>query len=198
MDILYYSNFCQHSQKVVNTLVKNNLKDKISFICIDKRRKDQNNNQTYILLENGSRVIMPPHIHSVPSLLLIKDNYKVIYGDDILKQFHTQMKDATNKATKFNGEPLGYHLHSSIGGTNIISEKFTSYDMSPDELSAKGKGSSRNMYNYVSAHADNIFIETPPDNYQPDKISNDITVDSLQQQRMDEINKNNSIQQMPI
>ena len=66
MDILYYSNYCKHSQKVVNTLVKNNLKDKMSFLCIDKRRRDAKDNQTYILLENGSRVIMPPHIHSVP------------------------------------------------------------------------------------------------------------------------------------
>jgi hypothetical protein len=175
MDILYYSNFCQHSQKVVNTLVKNNLKDKISFLCIDKRRRDPNDNQIYIVLENGSKVIMPPHIHSVPSMLLIKDNYKLIYGDDILKHFHTQMKEINNQATRFNGEPLGYHLQSSVGGTNIISEKFTSYDMSPDELSAKGKGTARNMYNYVSVHSDNMFIETPPDNYQPDKISTDIT-----------------------
>ena len=28
---------------------------------------------------------MPPHIHSVPSLLLVKENYKVIYGEDIVK-----------------------------------------------------------------------------------------------------------------
>ena len=32
MDILYYSNYCKHSQKIVQTLVKNNFKDKISFI----------------------------------------------------------------------------------------------------------------------------------------------------------------------
>ena len=159
-----------------------------------RRKKD---NQTYILLENGSRVIMPPHIHSVPSLLLVKNNYKVLYGDDIIQHFHPQMKESNNKATRYNGEPIGYHLQSSIGGTNIISEQFTSYDMSPEELSAKGKGESRQLYNYVSVHDDNIFIETPPDNYRPDKISDDITVDSLQQKRMDEINNSNN-QQMPI
>ena len=197
MDILYYSNYCKHSQKVVNTLVKNNLKDKMSFLCIDKRKRDAKDNQTYILLENGSRVIMPPHIHSVPSLLLVKDNYKVLYGDDIIQYFHPQMKESNNKATRYNGEPIGYHLQSSIGGTNIISEQFTSYDMTPEELSAKGKGESRQLYNYVSVHDDNIFIETPPDNYRPDKISDDITVDSLQQKRMDEINNSNN-QKMPI
>jgi len=197
MDILYYSNYCKHSQKIVNTLVKNNLKDKLSFLCIDKRKRDSQDNQTYILLENGSKVIMPPHIHSVPSLLLVKDNYKVIYGDDIIKHFHPQMKEYNNQATMHNGEPLGYRLHSSIGGTNIISEQFTSYDMSPDELSAKGKGQSRQLYNYVSVDNDNLFIETPPDNYRPDKLSDDITIDSLQQQRIDDIN-NGSNQQMSI
>ena len=39
MDILYYSNYCAHSQKVVDLLVKSNMQDKISFICIDKRKK---------------------------------------------------------------------------------------------------------------------------------------------------------------
>ena len=107
------------------------------------------------------------------------------------------MKESNNRATNFNGEPMGYRLQSSIGGTNIISEQFTSYDMTPEELSAKGKGQSRQLYNYVSVHNDNIFIETPPDNYRPDKISDDITIDSLQQQRIDEIN-NGTNPQMPI
>ena len=40
MDILYYSNYCKHSQKLINILTKNNMSDKISFICIDKRKKD--------------------------------------------------------------------------------------------------------------------------------------------------------------
>ena len=51
MDILYYSNYCPHSQKVLQTLVKGNMSDKISFICIDKRVQDPKTNQTYIILE---------------------------------------------------------------------------------------------------------------------------------------------------
>ena len=97
------------------------------------------------------------------------------------------MKEYNNQATNFNGEPLGYQLHSSSGGTNIISEQFTLVDMSPEELSAKGKGNSRNLYNYVSVNHDTLFIETPPDDYKPDKLSGEVTVDSLQQKRIDEI-----------
>ena len=189
MDILYYSNYCKHSQKLLQTLVKANLSNKISFICIDKRMIDPKTNQTYIVLENSSRVIMPPNIHSVPSLLLIKQNYKVLLGDDIIKHYLPEMKSLNERATNNNGEPMAFPILSSSGGTNIVSEQFTMYNMTPDELSAKGRGGNRQMYNYVSAGDDIKFIETPADNYRPDKLSNSVTIDTLQQQRMDEVAK---------
>jgi len=187
MDVLYYSNHCKHSQKLVQTLVKGNLADKISFICIDKRKIDTKTNQTFIILENGSKVIMPPNIHSVPSLLLVKQNYRVIMGDEIMNFFHPQLKMKNEQATHFQGEPAGFHLGVSSGGSNIMSEKYTDYNMSPDELSAKGKGQLRKMYNYVSAADDIQFINTPADSYRPDKLSNSVTIDTLQQKRMDEV-----------
>jgi hypothetical protein len=187
MDILYYSNYCKHSQKLIQTLTKGNLADKISCICIDKRSKDPKTNQHYIHLENGGKVIMPPNIHSVPALLLVKDRYRVIMGDEIMQYFHPQLKSANEKATNFNGEPMGYPLGSLTLNSNIMSEKYTSYSLTPDELSAKGRGGSRPIYNYVSANDDIKFINTPADTYKPDKISNGITVDNLQQKRLDEL-----------
>ena len=186
MDILYYSNYCKHSQKVVQTLVKHNLNNKVSFICIDKRRRDPNDNQIYIELENGSKVIFPPNIQHVPSLLLIKNNYRVIYGDEIITHFHSDMKNSSSEIVKVNGEPMGYELNQSSGGTNIISERFTNYNMTPDDLGSKSKSKMRNMYNYVTIDQ-SVFINTPPEDYKPDKISSDITVDSLQQKRMDDM-----------
>jgi len=189
MDILYYSNHCKHSQKLLQTLVKSNMSDKISFICIDKRYTDPKTNQVFIVLENQNRVVMPPNVHSVPALLLIKQNYKMLMGDDILKHYHPQMKELNEKATNFNGEPMAFPIMSSSGGTNIISEQFTMYNMSPEELSAKGKGGNRQLYNYVSAQDDIKFIETPADTYRPDKLSGSVTIDTLQQQRMDEVSQ---------
>jgi hypothetical protein len=193
MDILYYSNYCKHSQKLVQTLVKGNMADKLSFICIDKRVKDPKNNQSYIILENGSKVVLPPNIHSVPALLLIKQNYRVLLGDEIMQHMHPQLKQLNEKATGFHGEPSSFSL-SNFG--TIVSEHYTDYNMSPDELSAKGKGASRQLFNYVSASDDIKFINTPPDNYRPDKLSNNVTIDSLQQQRLDEISTNQ--QQRPL
>ena len=195
MDILYYSNYCKHSQSIIQTLVKSNLTDKISFVCIDKRSRDPSNGQTYITLENGGKVIMPPNVHSVPSLLIIKEQYRVLMGDDIIKHLHPQIKNTMSANMQPNIEPSGYFLAASNGGTNIMSEKFTSYDMTPDELSAKGNGKARPLYNYISVQDDMNLINTPPDNYKPDKISNDVTLDTLQQKRMDDIGQSN--QHMP-
>lgn len=189
MDILYYSNYCQHSQKTVNTLVKGNMKEKISFICIDKRSQDPNTKRTYITLEDGKKVLLPPNVHSVPTLLLGTQNYRSIMGDDILKHYHSDMKKKSVTFSKQVSEPSGFELGGTIGGVNIVSEKYTMYNLSSDELSAKGKGGNRSMHNYVTTENDMLFIETPEDNYVPDKISNDVTLDNIQQKRMDEINQ---------
>jgi hypothetical protein len=190
MDILYYSNYCKHSQKVVQALTKGGITDKISFICIDKRSKDPKTNQQYIILENGSKVIMPPNLHSVPALLLVNQKYQFLWGDEIVKHFHPQMLSKREAANPVYGEPIGYPLGGlSTGKSNIVSENYTLYSMTAEELSAKGNGDRRALHNYVSAADDILTIQTPPDNYRPDKVSTSVTIDGLQQQRMDEISK---------
>jgi hypothetical protein len=187
MDILYYSNYCKFSQVLLQTLSKNNLAEKISFINIDKRSRDPKTNQVYIHLENGSKVIMPPNIHSVPALLLVKNNYKVVYGDDIIDVYRPQMQSQNSYATKEFGEPMGFPLGPGGNSTsNIMSEQYTFYNMTPDELSSKGNGGRRPLYNYVSAKQEIMVIDTPPETYRPDKISTDVTLDSLHEQRMAE------------
>jgi len=187
MDILYYSNYCKHSQKVIQFLAKNNLTDKMNFICIDKRQRDPKTGQTHIQLENGKSVILPPNVHNVPSLLLVKENYRVILGDEIIANFQPKVQQQNNNATLNQGEPAGYQLMASNSGMNIVSEQFTYYNMTPEELSAKGKGGSRQMYNYVLANHTLSSIETPPDNYRPDKLSSGVTIDTLQQKRNEDV-----------
>lgn len=186
MDTLYYSNYCKHSQRVLHFIVKGNLTEKLNFLCIDKREKDVNNNQTYIILENGKKVIMPPNIQSVPALLLVKHGYRVILGDDIIQHYQSVANLETKKRMmNQNIEPIGTSLGTSH--MNVSSEQYTFFNLTPDELSAKGTGGRRQLYNYVSANEEIISIQTPPDTYQADKLDKDITVDKLQQQRMDEI-----------
>ena len=74
MDILFYSNYCKHCEKIKQFIVKSNLTDKISAICIDKRTKDPRTGQIVVVLENGKQTTLPPNVHSVPSIL-IKSNF---------------------------------------------------------------------------------------------------------------------------
>ena len=189
MDTLYYSNYCKHSQRVLQFLIKGNLADKMNFLCVDKREKDKSNNQIFLILEDGKRVIMPPNVHNVPTLLIPRQGYRVILGDDIIQYFQVDANKQTKAkmAIQQSIEPIGTSLLQSNGGVNILSEPYTNYNLTPEELSAKGNGGRRPMYNYVSANEEIISINTPPDSYIPDKIGDGITVDTLQQKRMDDI-----------
>ena len=59
--VLYYSNYCQNSSKILQILSKQQIKQDIHFICIDKRIKKEDG-ATYIILNNLKEVILPPNI----------------------------------------------------------------------------------------------------------------------------------------
>ena len=115
-NLFYYSNYCKHSQKVLNLLMKAGLEKELEFICIDKRGRDPSTNQTFIVLTNGKRMLLPPNIHSVPAMLLIKEHYRVIYGDEILKHYESTIINDKMAATQFNGEPMAHNL----GGNDAL------------------------------------------------------------------------------
>ena len=56
--------------------------------------------------------------------------------------------------------------------------------MNADDLLAKGNGGTRQMFNYVTVldNSDGMTIETPPDDYSPDKV-NESAIEQYQQQR---------------
>lgn len=187
MDIVYYSNYCKHSQKLLQYLAKNGLTTKVNCINIDKRKRDPLTGQTHIYLEKGGAVLLPPNVHCVPTLLLVNEKFRVITGQEIYSHFAPTVTVQNRVAT--NGdEPASYALPFSQNGMNIQSEQFTFYNMTPDELSAKGKGGMRQMYNYVSAFHDNMTINTPPENYRPNKVSAE-SVEALEQIRNSELNR---------
>lgn len=190
MDIVYYSNYCKHSKKILQYLAKENLTNQFNCICIDKRSRDQQTGQIRVHLESGQTIMMPPNVHSVPALLMVKQNFKVVLGDDILPLLHPLIKKQRDAATRHQGEPTGFSIGSYSGAsTNIMSEKFTPYDLTPDELSAKGRGVKRTLHNYVSADSESMLIQTPPDNYRPDKVGGDVSLDTLEERRNEDVTK---------
>jgi gliding motility-associated-like protein len=155
MDVLYYSNNCKYCQKLLAHLAKIGVLDKYNFICIDRRSVDPNTRQITITLDRGVKTTLPPNVSRVPTLLLVNQKYTAVIGDDIYTYVESKVQpDPNNMATANGGEPIGYIISPSSGGVNIVSETFTMYNAPPEELSAKGNGGTRQMYNYVSANDD--------------------------------------------
>ena len=182
--ILYYSNYCEHSKKLLQTLTKSNLQKDMHFICIDKRVKEANN-KTYIILENGQKIIMPENINRVPALLLLNEGYNVLYGEAILQYFKPAQKMNTKQATNNNLEPTAFSFDG--GFNNIVSDHYSFLDMDSDSLSAKGNGGVRQMHNYVELNYIDK-INTPEDeaDYKSSRMPEDISIEKLQNQREQE------------
>lgn len=183
--IIYYSNHCDKSKAVLTTLSKSRLQDEIHFLCIDKRVRS-GPSSWHIVTETGEKVLLPPQVNRVPALLLLNKGHQVLYGDQILQHFQPKDAALNAAATNNNGEPNAFSLgRESMGGFGVASDNFSFLDQSADELSAKGNGGMRQMYNYATIDIIDK-IETPPDNYSPDKVGS-VSLEQLQQQRNSEI-----------
>ena len=117
-NILYYSKFCNHSNKVIEYLAKNGYTAELNCICIDRRTTD-GGNQVIVQLENGKQEKLPPMIDRVPALLLVKEKYQIRYGLDIMNYYKAAVPVGEDAKT-VEGEPLAF---SSSG----FSSSFSAY-----------------------------------------------------------------------
>ena len=146
--ILYYSKYCEVSKKYLQILSKSNMQKDIHFICIDKRVKDASN-KTFIILENGQKIILPENVTRVPALLLLTKGYEVLYGERILEHLKPRQEVEVRQATRNNMEPMAFSLGGGGGFSNIVSDQYSFLDQGPEDLEAKGNGGLRQMHNYV-------------------------------------------------
>lgn len=146
--ILYYSKYCEVSKKYLQILSKSNMQKDIHFICIDKRVKDASN-KTFIILENGQKIILPENVTRVPALLLLTKGYEVLYGERILEHLKPRQEVEVRQATRNNMEPMAFSLGGGGGFSNIVSDQYSFLDQAPEDLEAKGNGGLRQMHNYV-------------------------------------------------
>jgi hypothetical protein len=181
--ILYYSNFCEHSKKLLQYLSKSQISKDVHFICIDKRTKGSDG-KIYIILENGQKIIMPENVSKVPALLLLNNNYQVLYGDSIYNNFKPKQEVIVRAATNNNMEPTAF----SLGSGSVVSDQFSFLDMDSEALNAKGDGGLRQMHNYVSLnYSDQISTPVDEHDYKQSKVSEEMTIEKLQQMREQEI-----------
>ena len=184
--IIYYSTYCDKSKAVLTALSKSQVSNDIHFLCIDKRVKSSTG-AVHIITESGEKVLLPPQVNRVPALLLLNKGHLVLYGEQILQHFQPKNVALNDHATGFNGEPNAFALgRESMGsGFGVASDNYSFLDQSPDELSAKGNGGMRQLYNYATIDLVDK-IETPPDTYSPDKVGS-VSMEQLQQKRQSEI-----------
>ena len=167
-ELLYFSNYCENSKKLLSILSKSSISKGIDFICVDQRTRNADGTFS-IILTNGFKVDLPPTITKVPALLLPNHGYQVLFGDQIYQHLQPKEKQAMMQATRNQGEPESFSL--GAGNYGISSDSFCYLDIASEDLMAKGSGGMRQMHNYVTVDNGGLSIETPPDDYTPDKVS---------------------------
>lgn len=149
--ILYYSNYCEHSKKLLQMLGKSKLQESIHFVCVDKRVKK--GDKLYVILENGQEFLIPPNVNRMPALLLLKD-YSVLYGEQILQALKPRQEVELKVATSNNMEPMAY----SLGGGSVVSDSYSFLTEDPREMSAEGNGGTKQMHSYAPIGYSDNFI----------------------------------------
>ena len=197
--IIYYSNNCDRCKSVLTALSKSRVQDDVHFLCVDKRVRATNGSGAWHIISNsGEKVLLPPQVNRVPALLLLNKGHQVLYGEQILQHFQPKNAALNDVATGFNGEPNAFALgrESMGGGFGVASDNYSFLDQSADELSAKGNGGMRQLYNYATIDLVDK-IETPPDTYSPDKVGS-VSLEQLQNKRSLEIQNQQQQQQNTV
>ena len=134
---------------------------------------------------------MPENVTKVPALLLLNNNYQVLYGDNIYNHLKPAQETVTRQATSNNMEPMAFSFGDGGGFGDIVSDQYSFLDQGSDELEAKGSGGMRQMHNYVDLnYSDKITTAVDDHDYKgSNKISKELTVEQLQQQRESELQK---------
>jgi hypothetical protein len=165
MDTLYYSKYCKYCENVLLFIAKKQLINRLSCINIDRRSVDPYTGQITIYLENGQKMPLPPMVHRVPTLVLAL-NHHAIEGNDIISHFEPNVKHIEEQSLMDSGgEPASYDLSS--GGSN-----YTYTD-----------GRSPENSKYISADHNIRPIHAPPEDYRPNKLSAEITIETLEKER---------------
>ena len=156
--ILYYSNLCENSKKILHEITRTDIQNDVHFVCVDSRMQQGGN--TIVVLETGETVLVPKQVVRVPAMFIIEDA-RFLFGNEIHDLIGTSCQKKLEDATSGQLEPFGFA---------------TNYYSNIDEVESVAGY-------YASATHDNMQnIITPPEDYKSDKVDED-SIKSYQEQR---------------
>ena len=167
---LYFSEYCKHSQAILEQLNRLGLQDRFRYISVDKRIVK--NNITYILLPNGQQFPLPPMINRVP-ILLLKPSNEILSGNHILEFIKPQARNIQEQKTMIYNEPNPFAFSSDcLGVSGVMSDSFSFVESNNNHEEMRldgGTAGMRQMYNYVTADGGNMNSIQSPQNLETDK-----------------------------
>ena len=129
-------------------------------------------------------------VKSIPQKLTLNNESNMSSVSSQLYQQQPQHPPQNNHYQQMNErqqqtEPEAFMLGSGGFSSSIVSDNFSFLDMTADDLITLGNGGGRQMHNYVTIDQ-SVGISTPEETYSEtknNKISKDLTIEQLQQQR---------------
>ena len=144
--VLYYSNNCEFSKKLIRNISSSQYQQYIYVVCIDNRRLVDTNYM--VQLQNGDNVLLPGSINRFPALVSLSD-YSVLFGNAIMDVFRPQQQKEIAEATQNNMEPAGFGFNLTSDSSNPVSSDSYSYlDEGLDYSQQYNYGSANSEYEY--------------------------------------------------
>jgi len=159
--IVYYSNFCEPSKKLLQLIARTKQRQDMHFLCVDTRFKSPRGET---MLQVGTQqVALPGSISRVPALFFT-DTGRTLFGDDIYAYLAPKEEAITRVETAGNMEPECFSSQMLS-----MSDSYSYWDQGAEDLTATGGGGLRQMHNFVTVDQ-NLSIPTPDDKWEADKI----------------------------
>ena len=189
--ILYYSNFCSHSNKLINEIMRglNKKGDKLLYINIDNQCISEN--KVMVKLKNQQLLTLPSIINCTPSLLLLTQGLKVIRGYSEIVNYFNGMPSSLSPNINFNLEQEPNKkknidlinqrapLSQSVGQPPMGQELFDSFSSPFTNNLELNDINGVDNYTNLNNHEP---IYTPKDNYEYNKSTNK-SIEELQKER---------------
>lgn len=112
-DLLFYSNYCLHSNNLINTISKTSIHNEILYICIDEKK-----------------VKVPSFITRVPTIYLTKEK-KILVEDDIDRWF--EQRNRQNQQEQERQKQIQQASQQQGGNSRQVANNQQQQNPNPDE-----------------------------------------------------------------